>query len=78
MLGPSGDGTGFAIGKKNGFVYFLTAAHVIGQSNNESEVMTSPDEYQTVEVIKRFAEKDIAIARFPYSGSAILPLTITS
>jgi len=78
VLGPSGDGTGFAIGRKNGFIYFLTAAHVVGQSNNESEVMTSPNEYQSVEVIKRFAGKDIAIARFPYSGSDILPLAINS
>ena len=78
VLGPSGDGTGFAIGQKNGFIYFLTAAHVVGKSNNESEVMTSPDEYQSVEVIKRFAGKDIALARFPYSGSGILPLAINS
>ena len=42
----------------------MTAAHVVGKSNNESEVMTSPDEYQSVEVIKRFAGKDIALARF--------------
>ena len=78
VLGPSGDGTGFAVGKKNGYIYFLTASHVVGQSNNESEVMTSPDEYQTVEVVKRFAGKDFAIARFPYSGSEILPLAINS
>lgn len=76
VLGPSGDGTGFAIGQKNGFIYFLAAAHVVGESNDESEVMTSPDEYQSVQVIKRFPGKDIAIARFPYSGSDILPLAI--
>ena len=78
VLGPSGAGTGFAVGQKNGFIYFLTAAHVVGKSNNESEVMTSPDEYQSVEVIKRIAGKDIALARFPYSGSDILPLAINS
>ena len=78
VLGPSGDGTGFAIGKRNGFIYFLTAAHVVGKADNESEVLVTPDKYKRVEVLKRFPDKDIVVARFSYSGVDILPLVINS
>ena len=74
--GPSGDGTGFAIGQKHGFIYFLTAAHVVGSVNGESEVAISGSRFEPVEIVKRFPGKDIVLAKFRFEGSSILSLVV--
>lgn len=78
VMGPSGDGTGFSIGQKDGFIYFLSAAHVVGQLDNESEVSITDEQFESVEVIQRFPGKDIVLARFRYSDQNIIPLIINS
>jgi S1-C subfamily serine protease len=76
------DGTGVVVGRKDGFAYVLTAAHV-AVSDRVELAFTSAEKYPQPawygdgsEVIARWPDPDIALVRFPVGKRAVpvLPL----
>jgi S1-C subfamily serine protease len=59
-------GTGVVIGVRGGFAYVLTAAHIIGpDAKLQVETFAPQTLYETVEVVFRAPDADVAVVRVP-------------
>ena len=77
LKGPAGDGSGVVIGKKGEKYLLLSATHVVGSSNDETDVILPSGGFSTLKILRSFPDKDVSIGVFS-SSEEIIPLPINT
>ncbi len=80
-LDDGSSGSGIAVGEKDGFVYVLTAEHVLGQSKKRHVVALvdgQPKAFERPEIVWREKNSDLALLRFASGGENVLALPIAA
>ena len=59
-------GTGTVVGVRGGFVYILTAAHILGPgAKPQVETLAPTAVHESVEIVLRAPDADVAVVRLP-------------